>query len=137
MIKCNRGCGVDNLHWKIVNDKFKLFQDDLLHMCNDGILSNKVQMKKQTNKILDELGLEDAKEIPTPDIPETKTTKTKDKAKTETVWAINKHSKDAKKCFTITSTVNGIAITGDDKHNPIYLPKIAISELTKALVDFI
>ena len=39
--------------------------------------------------------------------------------------------------FTITSTSNGIALTGDDKHNAIYLPKVAVSELVKALVDFI
>ena len=44
---------------------------------------------------------------------------------------------DASKMFTINSTASGIAITGDDRHNAIYLPKIAVSELVKALVDFI
>ena len=39
--------------------------------------------------------------------------------------------------FTINTTANGIAITGDDKHNAIYLPKIAVPELVKALMDFI
>jgi len=39
--------------------------------------------------------------------------------------------------FTINSTASGIAITGDDKHNAIYIPKVAVSELAKALIDFI
>ena len=39
--------------------------------------------------------------------------------------------------FTITGTASGLAITGDDKHNAIYLPKVAVPEIIKALVDFI
>ena len=132
MITCNRGCGQNNLHWKVVNGKYKLFHKDLLHMCNDGIIANKVTMRQATDKILGELGINNAKEIPTPDVPETK-----EKPTTETLWAINDDTKDATKCFTINNTVNGISISGDDKHNAIYLPKIAVPELVKALVDFI
>jgi len=132
MITCNRGCGKDNLHWKVVNGKYKLFQKDLLHMCNDGIIANKVRMRQATDKILEELGLNHAKEIPTPDVPEPK-----ERPKAESLWPIDNATKDPRKCFTITSTANGIAVTGDDKHNPIYLPKIAVPELVKALVDFI
>ena len=53
------------------------------------------------------------------------------------LWIPNADTKDASKCFTINTTANGIALTGDDKHNAIYLPKVAIPELVKALMDFI
>ena len=132
MVECNRGCGINNLHWKIVNNKYKLFQDDnLLHMCNDGVVANKIEMKRVTDNILEELGLDDPAQIPVPDVPE------KETKKQETLWIAKKTTGNASKCFTINTTANGIALTGDDKHNAIYLPKIAIPELVKALMDFI
>ena len=71
MIECNRGCGAENLHWKIVNCKYKLFQNNnLLHMCNDGVKSNKAEMKRVTNNILEELGLSDPSDIPVAEVYE-------------------------------------------------------------------
>ena len=94
MVECNRGCGAMDLHWKVVNGKYKLFSfNDLLHMCHE----------KQDLEAM---------------------------AKAEAL-------KDPAKLFTITSTANGIAITGDDKHTAVYLPKVAVPEMIKALVDFI
>ena len=62
----------------------------------------------------------------------------KKKAKKEaTLWVASENTKDASKCFTINTTANGISLTGDDKHNAIFLPKIALPELVKALMDFI
>lgn len=134
MITCNRGCGESNLQWKIVNEQYKLFQSNgLLHMCNDGVRANKVTMKQKTNEILEELGLKNVKEIPSP----SQTKEPTKAAKAADIWVKPKTAKDASLCFTITSTASGIAITGDDKHNPIYLPKVAVPELVKALVEFI
>ena len=136
MIKCNRGCGTNNLHWKIVNGKYKLFQNNnLLHMCNDGVAAHKTEMRRVTDNILEELGLSDPSDIPVADVYEKKSKKT---AKEEaTLWVAGEHTKDASKCFTINTTANGIALTGDDKHNAIFLPKVALPELVKALMDFI
>ena len=136
MVKCNRGCGTTNLHWKIVNDKYKLFQNNnLLHICNDGVKSHKTEMRRVTDNILEELGLNDPSEIPVAEVYEKNGKKqTEEKA---TLWVANESTGDASKCFTISTTANGIALTGDDKHNAIYLPKIAIPELVKALMDFI
>lgn len=132
MVKCNRGCGVSNLHWKVINDKYKLFENDnLLHMCNDGIAAHSKQRETATIKILNELGIKDVKDIPSPDVP------IKETRKQANLWMRNGDTGDASKCFTINTTANGIALTGDDKHNAIFLPKIAVSELVKALVDFI
>jgi len=134
MIECNRECGTNDLHWKIVNGKYKLFQNnDLLHICNDGVKSNKAEMQRVTDSILEELGLTDPSEIPIAEVYE----KDNDKKKEATLWAVTKDTKDASKCFTISTTANGIALTGDDKHNAIFLPKIALPELVKALMDFI
>ena len=134
MIQCNRGCGTDNLHWKIVNGKYKLFQNNnLLHMCNDGVKSNKEEMKRVTNNILEELGLADPSDIPVAEVYEKKPKK----EETLQTWIADKNTKDASKCFTINTTANGISLTGDDKHNAIFLPKIALPELVKALMDFI
>ena len=128
MVECNRGCGESALHWKVVNSKYKLFNhNDLLHICNDGEIAEESIMKKATAKVLTELNLNEAAQIPVPDIPVKP--KQKDILNTLTV--------DADKCFTINTTANGIALTGDDKHNAIYLPKIAVPELVKALMDFI
>ena len=142
MVECNRGCGSIDLHWKVVNNNYKLFhENDLLHICNDGELSNKKIREKATAAILTELGLTEPAEIPAAEVYEANTNKKKKhngKPKSnETLWPANNINSDASKCFTITTTVNGIAITGDDKHNAIFLPKIAVSELVKALVDFI
>ena len=132
MILCNRGCGESSLHWKIINGKYKLFENNnLLHMCNDGVKAHKTEMRRVTDNILEELGLNDPKQIPMPDIP------AKDSKKEKTVWAHDTTTDDTSKCFTINTTANGIALTGDDKHNAIYLPKVAIPELVKALMDFI
>ena len=126
MVKCNRGCGATNLQWRVVHDKFKLFNNnDLLHICNDGIQASKLAQEKATTAILDELGIADSTLIPTQ--PKHKDLDTHD----ETV------NGDASKMFTINSTASGISISGDDRHNAIYIPKVAVSELVKALIDFI
>ena len=136
MIQCNRGCGAENPHWKIVNGKYKLFQNNnLLHMCNDGVKSNKAEMRRVTDNILEELGLSDPSDIP---VAEAYEKNDKKKAKEEaTLWVASKDTGDASKCFTINTTANGVALTGDDKHNAIFLPKVALPELVKALMDFI
>ena len=131
MVECNRGCGSTDLHWKIVNGKYKLFSyNDLLHMCNDGEVASESAMEKATAKILNELGILELAQIPKADEPQVNVKKEK------TLYDVTTNG-DPKKMFTITSTANGIAVTGDDKHNAIYLPKVAVSELVKALVDFI
>ena len=135
MVECNRGCGALDLHWKIVNNKYKLFNhSDLLHICNDGEIADQSAMEKATAKILNDLGILEAAQIPKADYIH----KGGDKVvsyKEKPLYAI-KTDGDPKKMFTITTTANGIAITGDDKHNAIYLPKVAVPELIKALVDF-
>ena len=104
-------------------------------MCNDGVKSNKAEMKRVTNNIVEELGLNSPSDIPVAEIYEKNDKKTaKEQA---TLWVANKDTGDASKCFTINTTANGIALTGDDKHNAIYLPKVALPELVKALMDFI
>ena len=131
MVECNRGCGSTDLHWKIVNGKYKLFSyNDLLHMCNDGKISDKSAREKATAKILNELGILEPALIPKADNDNIESYK-------EEPLHVIKVDGDPKKMFTINTTANGIAITGDDKHNAIYLPKVAIPELVKALVDFI
>ena len=136
MVECNRGCGSNNLHWKVVNGSYKLFNHiDLLHMCNDGELASETAMEKATAKILNELGIREPANIPKADEPTVNVNKEK------TLWVDpqydTKTSGDPKKMFTITSTANSIALTGDDKHTAIYLPKVAVPELIKALVDFV
>ena len=134
MIQCNRGCGATNLHWKIVNGKYKLFQNNnLLHMCNDGVAAHKTEMRRVTDNILEELGLNDPSDIPVAEVHEKK----KSNKEEAILWVPSKNTKDASKCFTINTTANGIALTGDDKHNAIFLPKVALPELVKALMDFI
>ena len=128
MVKCNRGCGTQTLHWKVVNGNYKLFNHtDLLHMCNDGEVASESAMEKATAKILNELGILEPAQIP---LAETK-------GRADVKETNNTDDRDPKKMFTIASTSNGVAITGDDKHNAIYLPKVAVPELVKALVDFI
>ena len=138
MVECNRGCGALDLHWKVVNGKYKLFgYNDLLHICNDGKLADQPSREKATAKILNELGIREPAQIPKADTP--KPTVNVDKEKT--LWIDTQYdvaaNGDPKKMFTITSTANGIALTGDDKHTAIYLPKVAVPELVKALIDFI
>ena len=134
MIQCNRGCGTSNLHWKIVNGKYKLFQNNnLLHMCNDGVAAHKTEMRRVTDNILEELGLSDPSDIPVAEVYEKKKSKKEDAV----LWIPSADTKDASKCFTINTTANGIALTGYDKHNAIFLPKVALPELVKALMDFI
>ena len=132
MVKCNRGCGADNLRWKVVNGSYKLFNyNDLLHICNDGTQASEKAQRKATKVILDDLGLKEPASIP----------EANDKPfvsnvpRTQTLWEAT--DSDPKRMFTISGTATGIAITGDDKHNAIYLPKMAIAEIVKALVDFI
>ena len=128
MVECNRGCGTSTLHWRVVNGKYKLFDyNDLLHVCNDGEKASKKAMKVATAKILNELGLLEPAQIPLAE--------TKERADVKETNSTD--DRDPKKMFTIASTSNGVAITGDDKHNAIYLPKVAVPELVKALVDFI
>ena len=136
MIQCNRDCGTSDLHWKIVDGKYKLFQkNNLLHMCNDGVKAHNTKMRQATDAILEQLGLKDPKEIPVAEIYE-KNGK-KQKKEEATLWVASEDTKDSSKCFTINTTANGISLTGDDKHNAIFLPKIALPELVKALMDFI
>ena len=132
MVECNRGCGISDLHWKAVNGKYKLFNNnDLLHICNDGKLASVDSMEKATARILTELNLSEPAQIPVAEINDWNV-----KKKDLNVY-VAKADGDPKKMFTINTTSNGIAITGDDKHNAIYLPKVAVPELLKALVDFI
>ena len=132
MVKCNRGCGETNLHWKVVSGKYKLFCDEnLLHICNEGKKLGAHIRESATVKILNELGIKDVKEIPTPDVAESNG----HKKQTDLVRDLDIN--DSSKCFTINTTSNGVAITGDDKHNAIYLPKVALPELVKALMDFV
>ena len=127
-IKCNRGCGATDLRWKVVNGSYKLFgSDSLLHICNDGLKASTEKKEQATAVILGELGLREPHEIPDAEeyIPK------KHKVNTKTT------TNDPAKMFTITGTASGLAITGDDKHNAIYLPKVAVPEIIKVLVDFI
>ena len=142
MIKCNRGCGATNLNWKVINGNYKLFgSDDLIHICNDGTEVSKEKKEQVTATILSELQLNTAKDIPDADthVP----TFLKSMIKEDKGWSsLNKKNNshleyDPAKMFTITTTASGVAITGDDKNNPIYLPKVAVPEIVKALVDFI
>ena len=136
MVECNRGCGALDLHWKVVSGKYKLFNhSDLLHICNDGEIADKSAMEKATAKILNELGILEPALIPKADHVHTGNDKIAS-YKEKPLYAIET-DRDPKKMFTISTTSNGIAITGDDKHNAIYLPKVAVSEFVKALVDFI
>ena len=136
MVECNRGCGAMDLHWKTVNGKYKLFShNDLLHICNDGQIAEKDARKKATAKILTELGLKEPALIPMADTCDAD--KDCEHYHAQVDMEAMARAKDPSKMFTISSTANGIAITGDDKHNAIYLPKIAVSELAKALIDFI
>ena len=127
-IKCNRGCGATDLRWKEANGSYKLFgSDSLLHICNDGLKASTEKKEQATAVILGELGLREPHEIPDAEeyIPK------KHKVNTKTT------TNDPAKMFTITGTASGLAITGDDKHNAIYLPKVAVPEIIKVLVDFI
>jgi hypothetical protein len=134
-IECNRGCGAMDLHWKVVNGKYKLFSyDDLLHMCNDGKKASIEAMEKATAKILHDLDLLEPAMIPMADAISPKEQMEQMSKDLDKMKVLNQ---DPSKMFTISSTSNGIAITGDDKHNAIYLPKVAIPELVRALVDFI
>ena len=135
MVECNRGCGALDLHWKVVGSKYKLFNhSDLLHICNDGTIAERSAMEKATAKILNELGILEPAQIPKADHIHAGNDKV-ESHKEKMLYDIPV-DRDPKKMFTITSTASGIAITGDDKHNAIYLPKVAIPELIKALVDF-
>jgi hypothetical protein len=134
MITCNRGCGVNNLHWKIADGNYKLFDTtNIMHICNDNIVADYGIRRNATEKLVTTLGLTDASEMLCAEIQEN-TTKPKKKAKQQVEILSEKPGENY---FTITTTSNGIAITGDDKNNPIYLPKIAVKELTRALFDFI
>jgi len=136
MVECNRGCGSLDLHWKVVSGKYKLFNhDDLLHICNDGTPATQQAMEKATAKVLNELDILEPAQIPKANHIHTGDGKIVS-LKEKQLYDMDTDN-DPKKMFTITGTANGIAITGDDKHTAIYLPKIAIPELVKALMDFI
>lgn len=123
-IICNRGCGSSDLHWKMVDKRYMLFgHNDLLHICTDGETATKKAQEKATAKIMAQLGITEPASIP---LPEEK----------KPVQDVLFNDED-RNYFTINSTASGVAITGDDKHNAIYLPKVAITDLVKALVDFI
>ena len=140
MVKCNRGCGAEDLHWKVVNESYKLFNhNDLLHICNDGEQASKSAQEKATVGILQDLGLKEPAQIPAAEayVPKKKNGLPGGHSLPKMSTLRDAASKDPKKMFTITSTATGIAITGDDKHNAIYLPKVAVPEIVKALIDFI
>ena len=138
-IRCNRACGAADLHWRIVNGKYKLFgSDHLLHICKDGLRASYDMKKKATAIILNELDLNNVEDIPLADDYTKIQKKPKSKPNLKDFTRDDNYGEyDPAKMFTITSTASGISITGDDKHNPIYVPKIAIPEMLKALVDFI
>jgi hypothetical protein len=124
LVTCNRGCQSEGLHWKVIEGKYKLFDNtDLIHICNDGVRASRKSQKIATEKMLASLGISNIDELDKekPDLGE-QYTLVKDK------------SKDY---FSITTTSSGIAVTGDDKNTPIYLPKVAVRDLVKALVEFI
>ena len=141
MVECNRGCGTNNLHWKVVNNNYKLFNHtDLLHICNDGELATESAMEKATAKILNELDLREPAMIP---IAKTKKYDADEDDRLyhqeQDIEAMARAEAltDPAKLFTINTTSSGISMTGNDKHNAIYIPRVAIPELVKALVDFI
>jgi hypothetical protein len=138
MVQCNRDCGARALTWKIVNGKYKLFgKDNFIHMCNDGETASKAKRQKATAKILDELGIREVSKIPDAEVytpPEKEETRFKKNLEAPLFPAVET---ETSKMFTINTTATGVAITGDDKHNAIYLPKVALPELVKALMDFI
>jgi hypothetical protein len=137
-IECNRGCGASDLSWKTINGKYKLFNhNDLLHICNDGKEATELAQQKATATILNDLGIDEPSQIPLADIKQDKADKDCDNYHAQVDMKAMAISKDPAKMFSITSTSSGIAITGDDKHCAIYLPKVAVTELLKALVDFI
>jgi len=133
MIKCNRGCGATDLRWKVVKGNYKLFDNDnLLHICNDGLKASTEKKEQATAVILSELNLNSPNDIPDAETHVPTFLRNNLKEKDD-----NHGEYDPAKMFTITTTASGIAITGDDKNNPIYLPKVAVPEIVKALVDFI
>ena len=81
LITCNRGCGNTELVWKIVNGKYKLFSwnDQLVHICNDGVEAPKKLREKTTFKILNDLDLREVREIPDAETNFTKELKRIDK----------------------------------------------------------
>ena len=105
-------------------------------MCNDGVKSNKAEAKRVTDNIVKELGLTNSSEIPVaePYVPKNGKSEIKEEVIEQ---LLDLPTIEPEKMFTISTTANGIAMTGDDKHNAIYLPKIALPELVKALMDFI
>ena len=141
MVKCNRGCGAQALHWKVVNGNYKLFNHiDLLHMCNDGEVASESAMEKATAKILNELGILEPALIPRAEVKKHEADKDDrlyHQQQDIEAMARAEALTDPTKLFTITGTASGIALTGDDKHNAIYLPKVAVPELLRALIDFI
>ena len=141
MFKCNRGCGTQTLHWKVVNGNYKLFNHfDLLHMCNDGEIATDSAMEKATAKILNELGILEPALIPRAEVKKHEADKDDrlyHQQQDIEAMARAEALTDPAKLFTINTTSSGISMTGNDKHNAIYVPKVAIPELVKALVDFI
>ena len=129
MVQCNRGCNASGLHWRTAENKYRLFdKDNLMHVCNDGVIAHSDLRNKATNNLLTSLGLNSVEEIECVE-PEVK------QKRKPTLHTIAQ-DKPSDSYFTISGTATGIAITGDDKQNPIYLPKIAVKELTRALFDF-
>ena len=134
MVNCNRGCGATDLEWKVGHGKYKLFNyNHLLHICNDGVQASHLSQEKATAAILDELGISEPIQIPLADVIHIHN----EPKQKDLNLNVSEANGDASKMFTINSTASGIAVTGDDKHNAIYLPKVAVSELAKALIDFI
>ena len=128
-IVCNRGCDTAGLHWKYPDGKYKLFdRNDLLHVCEDGKIKPEVYRIKATESILEDTGIKEPAMIPLPH-----------NGVTEVQIPIPKliKKKNSKKSFTITTTATGIAMTGEDTNTAIYIPKVAVTDMIKALVDFV
>jgi len=125
-VTCKRGCGTDGLHWKVIKGKYKLFDNtDLIHICNEGKAVSRTAQKKATVKMLSNYGAETVAEI--------EGEKKDNGIETQQYKLIPDEDKHY---FAISSTSSGIAITGDDKNTPIYIPKIAVKDLARALFDF-
>jgi len=131
LVTCNRGCGTDNLHWKYPEGKYKLFdENDLMHICEDGVIKNTTYREKATANLLKDLVIDEPANIPLPHDKEKK-------VPIKQIKLPRTYTKEPSKTFSITTNATGIAITGNDTHTAVYISKPAIRELTKALVDFV
>ena len=107
-IRCNRACGAADLHWRIVNGKYKLFgSDHLLHICKDGLRASYDMKKKATAIILNELDLNNVEDIPLADDYTKIQKKPKSNPNLKDFTRDDNYGEyDPAKMFTITSTAS-------------------------------